>query len=340
MDEGRRVLVVGGAGYVGSVLVRKLLAAGYQVRVLDNLLFGHGASVAELLEEPAFSFEKGDLRDSGAVDRALDGVSDVVLLAALVGDPICKRFPEAARSVNGEGSMALFDALAGRGVERFVFTSTCSNYGLREDDSLATEEAELKPLSLYAETKVAFDEHALGRADEVDFCTTILRIATAYGLSARMRFDLTISEFTRELALGRELVVYDADTWRPYCHVASIAKAIRTVLEADRDAVHGEVFNVGDSEENYTKRRVVEAVQEHLGGDGQVTYTEGGSDPRNYRVSFDKIASQLGFQNEHTVPDAVGRLIAAIAAGAFDEVDARPSFYGNRAIEAIGGERG
>ncbi len=323
------MLVVGGAGYVGSVLVRRLLADGHRVRVLDNLLYGHGSSLAELLEEPSFTFVRGDLRDEGDADSALDGVTDVVLLAALVGDPVCKRFPDAARQINLEGSISLYDRLADRGIDRFVFTSTCSNYGLREDDSLATEEAELRPLSLYAETKVAFEEHALGRVDEVDFCPTILRIATAYGLSARMRFDLTISEFTRELALGRELLVYDADTWRPYCHVASISAAIATVLGADAADVRGEVFNVGDSEENYTKRRIVEIVQEQLGGAGRVKFTEGGSDPRNYRVSFDKIVDRLGFRNERTVPRSVAGLLTAIRAGAFDDADQRRRFHAN-----------
>ena len=138
----------------------------------------------------------------------------------------------------------------------------------------------------------------LERGADWDFCPTILRIATAYGLSQRMRFDLTISEFTRTLAIGEELVVYDADTWRPYCHVDDISRAIITVLESPADDVRGEVFNVGHSDENYTKRMVVDAVQEHLGGAGSVQFTEGGVDPRNYRVSFEKIRDQLGFEPE------------------------------------------
>ena len=151
-----------------------------------------------------------------------------------------------------------------------------------------------------------------------------------------MRFDLTISEFTRTLAIGEELVVYDADTWRPYCHVARH-------LAGDHDRargrpprqVRGEVFNVGHSDENYTKRMVVEAVQEHLGGAGKVSYTEGGVDPRNYRVAFDKIREQLGFEARERVPETVGRLIEAIQAGAFSDVDERQSFYTNHAVTAL-----
>ena len=332
MTGERQVLVVGGAGYVGNVLVRRLLEAGHGVRVLDNLLFDHGAALAGIFEAPGFSFVRGDLRDEGDRVAALEGVTDVVLLAALVGDPLCKKYPELARSVNLDGATALLGSLSGRGIDRFVFTSTCSNYGLRETGEPATEESELAPLSLYAETKVELEEEILGGLGDFDFCPTVLRIATAYGLSPRMRFDLTISEFTRTLAIGQELLVYDADTWRPYCHVADISRAVMTVLDADAELVRGEVFNVGHSDENYTKRMVVDAVQEHLEGGGEVRYEEGGVDPRNYRVSFDKIARVLGFEPRQRVPDSVGSLIAAIRAGAFQEVETRPGFYANRTV--------
>jgi nucleoside-diphosphate-sugar epimerase len=328
----RQVLVVGGAGYVGNVLVRRLLEAGHGVRVLDNLLFDHGAALAGIFEAPEFSFVRGDLRSADDRDRALEGVTDVVLLAALVGDPICKKYPELARSVNLDGSAELIESLSGLGVDRLVFTSTCSNYGLRETGEPATEESELSPLSLYAETKVELEQRILGGLGDFDFCPTVLRIATAYGLSPRMRFDLTISEFTRTLAIGQELLVYDADTWRPYCHVADISRAVMTVLEADADLVRGEVFNVGHGDENYTKRMVVDAVQEHLGGEGEVRYEEGGVDPRNYRVSFDKITGVLGFEPQQRVPSSVGNLIAAIRAGAFEDVETRPGFYANRTV--------
>lgn len=330
--------MVGGAGYVGNVLVRRLLRDDYRVRVLDRLIFDHGSAISGIFEQPGFEFVNGDLRDSETLDGALEGVTDVVLLAALVGDPISRKYPELARDVGEAGSMRLFDALSGRGIDRFVFTSTCSNYGLRESSDPATEESDLAPLSIYAETKVAFEEYVLERRENWDVCPTLLRIATAYGLSQRMRFDLTISEFTRTLAMGNELTVYDADTWRPYCHVEDISQAIITALESPEEKVRGEVFNVGHSDENYTKRMVVEAVQGHLGGSGAVKYVEGGTDPRNYRVSFEKIERELGFEATHRVPDTAGKLIAAIEAGAFNDVDSRPSFYGNHLIVGLGGD--
>ena len=334
-NGGRHVLVIGGAGYIGNVMVRRLLGEGVRVRVLDKLLYDHGAAIAGVFEEPGFSFVHGDLCDRGDLDRALDGISDVVLLAAMVGDPVSKKFPELTRRVNVDGAQGVFEALAGRGIDRFVFTSTCSNYGLRQTDEPATEESELAPVSLYAETKVEFEEFVLGRVGEVDFCPTVLRISTAYGISQRMRFDLTISEFTRTLTIGDELLVYDADTWRPYCHVRDISKAISTVMAAPEDAVRGEVFNVGHADENFTKRMVVEAVQEHLGGRGKLSFHEGGVDPRNYRVSFDKIRARIGFEPDLRVPVSVGNLVRAIEAGAFTDVDAREQFYSSHTLAGI-----
>jgi nucleoside-diphosphate-sugar epimerase len=333
VEADRRVLIVGGAGYVGNVMVRRMLEAGWSVRVLDALIFDHGSAIAPLMEHPRFSFVRGDMRDPAALDRALDGVTDVALLAGLVGDPITKTYPELSDSVNLDGCSTVLAALNGRGLDRLVFTSTCSNYGLRTTDEPATEESELAPVSLYAEHKVEMERRILAASGEgVDYTPTVLRISTAYGLSPRMRFDLTISEFTRTLAAGEELIVYDADTWRPYCHVSDIAKAVMTVLDADESDVAGEVFNVGHSDENYTKRMVVDVVQEAIGGTGNVTFEEGGRDPRNYRVSFEKIRERLGFEPDMRVPVSVAAVAAAVQAGAYDDFSDRLGFYTNHTI--------
>jgi nucleoside-diphosphate-sugar epimerase len=335
-DEGRRVLVVGGAGYVGNVLVRRLLDAGHRVRVLDRLLFSHGSAIAPLLEHPRFDFIYGDLRDAGTLETALDGVTDVALLAGLVGDPITKTYPELSNEINLDGCTRLVEALNGRGIDRFVFTSTCSNYGLRDSSDPATEESELKPVSLYAEHKVAMEKRILELAAAgVDYTPTVLRISTAYGLSARMRFDLTISEFTYTLASGQELIVYDADTWRPYCHVSDISKAVMTAMDAPAELVDQEVFNVGHSDENYTKRMVVDVVREAIGG-GEVAFESGGRDPRNYRVSFEKIKERLGYEPDYRVPVSVAAVAAAVRAGAFSDFEARRGFYTNHAISGEG----
>ena len=327
----RHVLVPGGAGYIGSVLARCLLDAGYRVRVDDALIYDNGDSLSGVLEADGFSFVRGDIRSADVVARSLEGVTDVVLLAALVGDPVCKQNPELAREINVGGAKNLLEASRAAGVGQFVFASTCSNYGLREGDDLATEEDELHPLSLYAETKVEIEKHLLATPSEP--AATVLRIATAFGISPRMRFDLTVSEFARELAIGNELEVYDADTWRPYCHVADTSRAIATVLEAPVDTVRGEVFNVGGEEGNFTKRMIVEAALEALDGDGRVIWTEGGDDARNYRVSFAKIQEALGFTPDHTVPGSIEHLVRALRQGIFSDVESHQLFHGNRALD-------
>ena len=329
--EGRTILLVGGAGYVGTVLTRCLLDQGYGVRVLDSLIYGHGHAIRQFLNDPAYTFIHADLRDEASLSSALDGVNGVVLLAGLVGDPICKKYPELARSINLDGCVQVYEMAQDRKIERFVFASTCSNYGLRETDDLATEEADLNPVSLYAECKVGVEKHILASPPSVETCATILRVATAYGFSQRMRFDLTISEFTRELARGDDLLVYDEDTWRPYCHVVDLSRAVIMALEAERKKVDREVFNVGNDDENFTKRMLVEIIEGTV-GTGLAKYKVGGVDPRNYRVSFKKIQRVLGFRNLHNVHTEIPALVDAVRNGLFKEVGDDPNYYGNQEI--------
>ena len=324
----RTLLVIGGAGYIGSVLTRMLLAEGCRVRVLDNLIYDNGCSLSDIVSLDNFSFHRGDFCDEASLSRALDGVSDVILLAALVGDPICKKYEEEAHRVNLAGTIRLHDVLRAAHKGRFIFVSTCSNYGLMPEGTLATEESELNPLSLYAEAKVTVEQHILSQEKSDAFYPTILRFATAFGTSHRMRFDLTVSEFTRVFALGNEFLVYDEHTWRPYCHVRDISRAIMSVLSAPVDSVSGEVFNVGDDDGNYTKKMLVDLIAESL-PECRVKYKEGDQDPRNYRVSFEKIRSKLGFSANFSVRSEVPRLVQAVRQGIYDDVESRRDFYGN-----------
>lgn len=326
----KHVLVIGGAGYIGSVLTGMLLDQGYRVRVLDALLYDNAAAVGHLLARPGFSFVHGDFCQESDLTSAMEGVTDVVLLAALVGDPVCRKYPDLARRINETGTLDLIDRLQRFGIRRFIFMSTCSNYGLRRSDALATEESELNPQSLYAETKVRVERRLLQSPGEFESCVTILRSATAYGLSPRMRFDLTVNEFTRELALGHELLVYDADTWRPYCHVEDICTAILLVLDAEVAAVQGQVFNVGTSAENYTKEMIIALLCAMTPG-AKIRCQADSVDPRDYRVSFEKIATRLGFYAGHTVVQFARELIAAVHAGRYRDVESNLNFHINRA---------
>lgn len=324
----RKVLIIGGAGYIGSVLTGRFLEWGWDVRCLDLLVYQNGQTVVPYLGHPAYEFMHSDFADAKALDAALKGVSDVVLLAGLVGDPVTKDFPEAAARINDAGHEILIKALNGRGLNRVVFVSTCSNYGMIEGDHLADENFELKPLSLYAKSKVGVEKHLLGLNGQVDYTATVLRFATAFGLSPRMRFDLTVSEFTRALALGEDLLVFDAHTWRPYCHVRDFSELIRRVLEAPAVRVGFEVFNAGGEVNNYTKQMIVDQILVQLPG-AKVRYQEHGSDPRNYRVSFAKVKERLFFEPSHTVTDGIRELIAAIRQGLFHDITQPDSFHGN-----------
>lgn len=328
----RKVLIVGGAGYIGTTITMHLLARGYQVRCLDALLYENRDLIHPFLGKDGYEFMPGDMADRDCVEKALDGVSDVLLLAGLVGDPITKKYPEESACINDKGVQNVIELANGKGLNKFIFVSTCSNYGEIPADATANEEYELKPLSLYAKSKVAAEKLLLGNKDKVDYTGTVLRFSTAFGLSARMRFDLTVSEFTRDLFEGGELEVYDADTWRPYCHVQDFARGVTRVLEAPKDVVSFDVFNAGGDVNNYTKAMIVDAVVKKL-PQSKVKYVEGGFDRRNYRVDFSKIKEKLYFEPKYTVEDGVIELIDALSLGFFADYKDRLNFYRNNELD-------
>jgi nucleoside-diphosphate-sugar epimerase len=312
------VLVTGGAGYIGSLLVDELLRRGWSVRVLDAFAVGDGRSLLPVWGRPGFEFVRGDVRDPIVRAAALAHVDAVVHLAAIVGDPACARDPDRAREVNLRATVELVDEAAASGVRRFLFASTCSNYGkMQNGDVLATEEWELRPVSLYAETKVAAELEVLARSTE-ELATTCLRFATVYGASPRMRFDLTVNEFSRDALLSRELMVYGEQFWRPYVHVRDAVRAVSAVLEAPTESVGGEVFNVGHSRENYRKQDLIAFLLERI-PDMVVERVAQQDDPRDYRVGFDKIESRLGFETMRTVPGGIDELIALLQSGAISD---------------------
>lgn len=330
--ERRRVLLVGGAGYIGTPLTAALLARHYDVRCLDLLLYQNHECVTPFLGHPQYDFVLGDVADFAAAEVALDGVTDVIVLAGLVGDPITRKYPREHQAINENGLARFIDRLDAHGLNKVIMISTCSNYGEIPTNALADEDYPLKPLSLYANAKVAREKQVLGGANKVDYCATVLRFATAFGLSARMRFDLTVSAFTRDLFSGAVLEVYDADTWRPYCHVRDFARALIRVLEMPRQDVAFEVFNAGGDANNYTKKMIVEAVQRHFPQSRFELVDRGGEDRRNYKVDFAKIRERLDFEPQVTVEQGVVELIAALRQGFFADYAQRTNFYRNNEL--------
>ena len=311
-----RILITGGAGYIGSVLTTHLLQAGHQVRVLDALMFG-GESLLGVYNNPGFEFLRGDVRDTDLVADALDGIDAVVHLAAVVGEPACNKFPELARTTNLEATMRLVDQAKEMGVSKFVFTSTCSNYGISDTSVLADEEAPLNPVSLYAETKVEAEKYVTGAADD-RFCACILRLATVYGLSPRMRFDLLVNELVRDAVSNKWVVIYGPDSWRPFVHVKDVARAFEAVLEAPADKISGSTFNVGSDSGNCQKRQLAELIRKHIPY-ADIEIMERKRDPRNYRVSFGRILRVLGFKTSKTIEDGIVEIRDAIVKGIISE---------------------
>lgn len=316
----RRILVTGGAGYIGSVLVRLLIQKGMAVRVLDSLRFG-GETLVELFNNPNFDFQKGDVRQEDDLRQALAGVEAVVHLAAIVGDPACAREPQLARETNFLATKGFYGIANEMGARQFVYASTCSNYGkMKDGGAFLNETSELAPVSLYAETKVESERFLLSQPKANACKPTCLRFSTVYGLSPRIRFDLTVNEFTKELAMGRELVIFGEQFWRPYCHVYDLARAVALVLEAPEEKVAFEVFNVGDTKENYQKKMLADEILKFI-SDGKVKYVYKDEDPRDYRVSFKKIQERLKFSITKRVPDGIEQVIRVIRDGVLADPD-------------------
>ena len=304
---------------------------GYAVTSFDNLIYDNHLCVLNKTHIENYRFVYGDMLDTNILTPLIKDADAIILLAGLVGDPITKKYPQESVIINDNGVKNVIDLCDKYSTEKLVFISTCSNYGFIENDKIADENYELNPLSLYAKSKVNAEEYILSLKNRTEMHPIILRFATAFGLSPRMRFDLTISEFTRDLVMGNELLVYDANTWRPYCHVQDFAKLIRIVIESSNDKVSFEVFNAGGDVNNATKKMIVNSILEKV-PDGKVKYQEHSSDPRNYRVSFEKVKRILGFEPNYIIQDGIEELIDAINNHVFDGVEENYNFFGNYEI--------
>ena len=315
------ILVTGGAGYVGSGLLRELLLQGYSVTCVDKLMFG-GESLLDIWHNDNFQLIKCDVNDWNKFNKILhDNDFDAVIhLAAIVGDPACKMQSELAEKTNWESSKWLLDKCVEIGIPKFIFASTCSNYGkMNNPESYVDEDSILAPVSLYAELKVKFEKYMLNEITKnSNFSPTSLRFSTVYGLSPRMRFDLTVNEFTKDLALGRELTIFGEQFWRPYCHVKDFSNAFVTVLRSSTDKVAYNVFNVGDTSENYTKQMLIDEIKKAI-PDSKIKYVNKNDDPRDYRVNSDKIKRELGFEITMRVADGIKEVKRMILEGVIQD---------------------
>lgn len=323
-QDGRihHVLVVGGAGYIGSVLCRLLLQRGYSVRVLDALLYGP-EPVAPLLDHHRFELIKGDSRDIGDVFRAMLDMDAVVHLGELVGDPACALDEKLTLEINLAATRMLAEAARGYGIKRFIYASSCSVYGAGSE--VLDERSGLNPVSLYARAKIG-SEQVLADLAGPGFHPIILRFATVYGLSPRPRFDLVVNLLTARAVCDGELTVIGGGQWRPFVHVADVARAIVLCLEAPLAIVKGQTFNVGSDEQNMTIAQLGDLIHSLVPG-ACLTRREGDVDRRDYHVSFARIRRELGFVPAHTLAEGVGEIAAALRSGQI--ADYRDKRYSN-----------
>ncbi len=317
----KHIIVTGGAGYIGSLLTGALLNRGDRVTVVDNLQFG-GESILAYWQHPSFRFVKADIIDRAAMnDQLFAGVDAVVHLAAVVGFPACKAAGEQLSwSVNVDGTRNVFEAANAAGVERFIYASTYSNYGIAENGQPVTEDSPLHPQSLYAETKIAAEQYLL--SDSNPRCAPLIfRFATLFGVSPRTRFDLIINQFVWEALTKRELTIYQRGYSRSFVHVRDVATGICLGLDAPLEKISRQIYNLGAESGNYTKDEVIELVKKHI--DVKVTYKDLSfdGDMRNVSVSFAKIRQALGFDTAINVEEGLVEVRYVIEQGVIKDSD-------------------
>lgn len=303
----RRILVIGGAGYIGSALLPKLLSEGYTVRLLDLMLYGE-EPIASVRDHANLEIVREDFRMVDTVVRAMRDVDSVVHLGAIVGDPACVLDEEYTKEINFMATKTIADIAKGQGVWRFVFASTCSVYGA--SPLILDEYSNLNPLSLYARTKLAC-ERVLTSMNGSGFHPTILRFATVYGLSGRTRFDLVVNLLTARALFEKKITVAGGDQWRPFIHVDDAAKSILAVLQAPLNRIENEIFNVGSDSQNFTIAQVAEFINQEA-PEAEIIDIPFEGEKRNYRVDFRKIHRDIGFAPSWTVPDGIRQVADAI----------------------------
>ncbi len=318
----RNVLVIGGAGYIGSALLPRLLDHGFQVRLLDILLFGCNP-IANLISHPRLEIIEADFRDVDRVVEAMQGMDVVVHLGAIVGDPACNLDERLTVDINIEATRMIAEIAKKNHANRFVFASTCSVYGT--GNGILTEKSALNPISIYARSKLAAEKLLLRLASST-FHPMILRFGTLYGLSGRIRFDLVVNLLTAKAIKEGSITLSGGDQWRPFLHVRDAALGIFEVIDAPLDAVGEQIFNVGSNEQNYQIKQLGDLIQTVVPS-AQTQINHSDSDLRDYRVHFNKFKQAVDFKPAWTVQRGIEQVVQAIRGGLVQ--DYRDSIYSN-----------
>ena len=300
MNKIKKVLLVGGAGYLGTILCELLLREGYKVTVFDNLMYKQ-KSLRFFKNKKRFLFVEGDIRDIPLVSKVIQGHDAVIMLAALVGEPRCNKNPKVTVEINYLATLMLAEACRYYKVKRFLFASTDSCYGIRR--GIMYEGSPMNPISLYAVLKALIEKKILALSSK-DFSATVLRMATIYGWSHRMRFDLLVNILTMHAAVNKKIKIYCGKQWRPLVHVRDAANAYLKVLKAPLKKTEGEIFNVGSNEQNYQLFQIGNVITDVF-PKVEIETIKQSPDLRDYHVNFDKISKDLNYRVRYGVRDGI-----------------------------------
>lgn len=324
------VLVTGGAGYVGAVLVPKLLKNGYRVKVIDLYIFG--IDVLDSVKEHTYLKQiKGDIRDKNLLEKELSDVDAVIHLACISNDPSFELDPTIGKSVNYDATLQLIDLAKMRGVKRVIFASSSSVYGIKEEENV-TEDLPIKPLTNYSKYKALCEEYILKQQSD-DFMGLILRPATVCGYSPRLRLDLTVNILTNQAVNNHKITVFGGEQLRPNIHIEDMSDLYVKLVEWSDDAINGKIYNAGY--ENYKIIEIAEMVRRVVGKQVEIEITPT-DDNRSYHISSDKIRRELGFVPNHTIEDAVRDLVSAFDKGKIPNPMTDIRYSNIKTMQAIG----
>jgi nucleoside-diphosphate-sugar epimerase len=309
INKYKKILLVGGAGYIGTVLFNSLTKKGYKVKSIDNKIYGKKNIFIKNFKTK-YNKEKSFLNFK-SIEKDLRYTDYVVFLAGLVGDPITAKYPKESNLTNNKGTLNFLKNIKKFKIKKLLYISTCSNYGLSSSKKKLNEKSPLKPLSLYAKSKVDIEKYLLKNKKTLGYSFNILRFSTAFGDSPRMRFDLTINQFTRDIFFNKKVLIYDPDTWRPYCHVLDFSRAIDKILSHKKKNLDFEIFNVGNDNNNYSKLAMLKLIIKVM-GKGSYQILKESKDKRNYKVDFSKIKKTLGFVTKYDLKYGIKEIVSSL----------------------------
>ncbi len=327
------ILVIGGAGYIGTEVTNLLINNNYNLTNIDNLVYDNRYAIESFIKNKNYKFINSNINSEEINRNFLNNYEAVIILSGLVGDPITKLYPELSKDYNINFIKNFIIKCKNSKIKKLIFVSTCSNYGIIKENTTADEKHKLNPVSEYAKAKIEIEKYLEKIKSEVNFQTTILRFATAFGVSRRMRFDLTISHFVKDAFINKKITIFDEKTWRPYCHVKDFARLIQLVLQNDSNYKF-EIFNAGGNSNNYSKEIIAFEIKKRV-SNLSIEYLKGDIDPRNYKVNFDKVIKFYDFTPNFDLIYGIDELLFLLEKNTYSFNNQNLNLYGNYNLDKL-----